>query len=513
MTLAPTKSLSPPTTSSDRPRFVSTLRAEKWWIEKSRASLYHYIWYVSGKKPPPHMLSWIEALLIHDRINIVASRGFAKTSYAVYALTWLIAKNSFDTHYIGSVSAKQSEDRLEMAREIIDTNLRFKNVFPNIQIDYQRTCNKSEFTVLDASYANYGTYRSAVGMRGDPKNPTVFACGVGSSALIGRRISGLALIDDIHSEANSATADLRQKVNDWFNRTFMGCLKDKAKVLVICTRWSIDDHSGRLMDLKGIDGLPIWKSIVTASETNGVPNWQEEFPRERLDKIVSEIGPVMYGLMFLCDPTTLSTGQFTIDMLRRDLPDILPDDLEVIISTDLAFTTKSASDYCVFAAIGKSVNGKLIDFYVLDMEREKYQFHGAIDALITFIHKINERWPVTRVLFENQAMTLNSFLEYQSREPGFAPKLVTARGDKGVRLSELALKGQRGGLFINQQMSGILALRSEFIGYPRVDHDDTIDALGLPIFYWNASDKRAGIIYLTTNIPDAAAIPQRSLFL
>jgi len=43
---------------------------------------------------------------------------------------------------------------------------------------------------------------------------------------------------------------------------------------------------------------------------------------------------------------------------------------------------------------------------------------------------------------------------------------------------------------------------SEFIGYPRVDHDDTIDGVGLPIFHWNVSEVRAGILYLEIELPD-----------
>lgn len=501
------------TTQQSSPyRHVTTTRAEAWWIEMSRKSLYHFIWYASGKRPPPHMAKWIETLLTTNRINIIAPRGGAKTTYAVYTLAWLIGKDPFATHFIGSVSAKQSEDRLEMVREIVDTNIRFRNVFPHIHIDYKRTCNKSEFTVWSSEYdQDYAAYRTKVGFYGDQKNPTVFACGVGSSALIGRRISGLCLIDDIHSEANSATPALRQKVADWFNRTLMGCLKERAKVLVICTRWGLDDHSGRLKDLKDSEGNRIWSTIdIPAIDKDGNSYWPEVFPIERLNQIRDEIGLIMFGLMFMNDPTTLSTGQWTLDMFYRGLPDPLPDDLEVLISTDLAFTTKTASDYCVFAAIGKARNKhnpRLTDLYLLDMKREKYKFHDAIDELVAFCHITNSRWPLQKVLFENQAMTLNSYEEFVARESGYSSSLVNAPGDKGTRLSELALKSQRGGFYINQEIACLPAMISEFIGYPRVDHDDTIDAVGLPIFYWNVGDVRAGIVYLSVAIPETERSP------
>lgn len=482
-----------------------------WWIEQSRKSLYHFIWYVSGKKPPPHMMKWVETLLTNRRVNIIAPRGSAKTTYAVFTLAWLIGKNPYDTHFIGSVSAKQAEDRLEMVREIIDTNVRFRNVFPQIHVDSKRTNNKSEFTVWsDANGDDYASYRTKVGFYGDQKNPTVFACGIGSSALIGRRISGLCLIDDIHSEANSATPALRQKVTDWFNRTLMGCLKEKARVLVICTRWGMDDHSGRLAVLKDANGDLIWVTIdIPAIDKEGKSYWPEVFPIERLDQIRAEIGAIMFGLMFMNDPTTLSTGQWTQEMFFHGLPDPLPQDMEVLVSTDLAFTTKTASDYCVFALIGKAPNPnnpRLTDIYLLDMHRAKYKFHDAIDALAVFCGKASMDYRVEAVLFENQAMTLGSYEEFVSRETGFSSRLVNAPGDKGKRLSELALKAQRNGFYINQKMEHIPILMSEFIGYPRTDHDDTIDACGLPIFYWNVSEVRAGILYLERVLPETRGV-------
>lgn len=501
-----------PKFSGSAPRSIPVVRAEAWWIEQAQKSLYHYIWYVSDKKPPKHMITWIKALLSGQRTNIIAPRESAKTTFAVYALTWLIGKNPFATHFIGSVSAKQAEDRLEMAREIIETNLRFKNVFPFIEIDTKRNSNKSEFTVwstLDGKH-DYPFYRSQVSYHGDQKNPTVYACGVGSSTIIGRRISGLCLIDDVHSEANSATPALRQKVLDWFNRTLLPCVKSTGRVLVICTRWGLDDHSGRLKELKNSAGEYIWNTVdIPAIDADGNSYWPDLFPISVLDAKRDEYGPIMFGLMYMNDPTTLSTGQWTRDMFLHGLPDPLPDDLSVVISTDLAFTTKTASDYCVFAAVGKAknpYNSRLNDLFLLNLQREKYKFHDAIDALINFIHMVNQVYPVQAVLFENQAMTLNSYQEFVSRESGYKSKLINVPGDKGTRLSELALKAQRGGFYIEQSLPTLPIIQSEFIGYPRTDHDDTIDAIGLPIWFWNATERSSGIKTIT--IKDVPELPK-----
>ena len=453
----------PKNRSDDSPsyRFITVARAEVFWIEKARKDPLAFIYYVSGKKPAQHHIDWVTAILSNKRVNIIGPRESAKTTVAIYLMAWLIAKDPMKTHFIGSVSAGQAEDRLDMVREIIDQNARFKNVFPYIHIDYKKPSNKSEFTVWSSEGGqDYGGYRTKVSLNGDMKNPTICAFGIGSSQVIGKRISGLALIDDIHSEANSATAALRQKVDDWFNRTFLPLITQSGRVCVICTRWAPDDQSGRLKEKVNLDGTPIWVTLETAalSKDGKTSYWPEFWPVERLDAKRAEIGEVMFQLMYMNNPLGLSASMFTIEMLRKDLPDPLPEFKSIVISLDLAITEKTSSDYSVFAAIARDVKPRYYDMYVLDIVRDKISSEKLIDAVIEFCNRMAQEYTIDCVLYENQALTISSINEFRARETIYKLQPVSLIGDKGARLMPVSLKAQRGGFYVNMHAQAYAAM-------------------------------------------------------
>ncbi len=477
-------------------QYVTIARAEAYWIEKSRKDPLAFIHYVTGKKPAPHHVEWVMAVLSNQQTNIIAYRESGKSTILITLLAWIIAKDPLKTHFIGSVSAGQAEDRLDVVREFIDANERFRNVFPHIHIDQRRTNNKSEFTVWSSEGGlDYSGYRTGVSLKGDTKNPTICAFGIGSSQVIGKRISGLACIDDVHSEANSATASLRQKVDDWFNRTFLPLITEFGRVAVICTRWANDDMSGRLKEKVDYLGQPLWKTLETAViDKDGNTTWPEQWSDERIQLTRDKVGPVMFELMYLNNPLGMSASMFKIEMLRVNLPRPLPEMGSVVISCDLALLEKSSADYSVFAAMGKSVATKYYDVFLLDLFREKVSSELLMEKLVEFCDRVSREYPIDWVLFENQALTVTSFNEFKALETGYRPKMVPLKGDKGARLFGVSLKAQRGGFFLNQEMDHLAALQSEFLAFPRGENDDIVDAVSLPLQHWGHSERESGIL-------------------
>lgn len=452
-------------------------------------------------QPARHHLEWWLALLSNQRVNIIGPRESAKTTHLVYTLAWLIGKNPLATHFIGSVAAKQSEDRLEMVRELIEHNERYQNVFPNLYIDHKRSNNRSEFSVWtdewNGQQITYAMYRSIVMQKGDPKNPTLFAAGAGSSQVIGRRFSGMCLVDDPHSEANSATEDLRDKVDNWFHRTLLPCVKSEGRVALISTRWAETDLSGRLMTKRDSEGHPIWLTHETkAIDDEGNSYWPEYWPVEKLQTRRAEMEEVMFQLMYQNNPYGLSSGQFTLDNLSVDLPSVLPEFKSVVVSVDFAMTNKSKSDYSVFTSMARDTKSRY-DVFVFDMVRKRLLWDAAIDDLIRFCdYTLEKMGRLDAILIERQALSLPSEVELRKRRPDLPVKMVPLSGDKGTRLDALAIKAQRGGLFIRQDMDHVQAMRSELIAFPRGAHDDICDSMSLPLQYWGRGERSAGVIHI-----------------
>lgn len=493
--------LDPRTNQPYRERYISAARAELYLIEQSRKNPAAFMYYLSEYRPAQHHLLWIHNILEHNLVNIIAPRESAKTTVSVYMMAWLIGKNPLLTHFIGSVAEKQAQDRLEMIREIIEHNQRFKNVFPHVYIDYKKTNNKSEFSVwadsLDGgtTMLEYSHYRSIVTTHGDPKNPTLFAAGAGSSQIIGRRFSGICLVDDPHSEANSATESLREKVYEWFHKTLLPCVKEGGKTILISTRWAMTDLSGRLKEALKPDGTPLWKTVeISAIDSEGNSYWPEYWSVERLDEKRVEIGEIMFQLMYMNNPLGLASNQFSPDHFRLAIPIPPPEYKSIVVSTDFAVTSRSQSDYTVFCAMARD-DKRNYDIFILDLIRIKTDYHQAIEELAKFCERVaSEHGKLDRVLVEKQALSIPVFHEIRSSHPELPVEQVVIKGDKGTRLSAVYYKAQRGGLWVNPDIEAYNAMVSELVAYPRTPNDDIVDAVSLPLQYWGTSQVYTGTL-------------------
>lgn len=489
-------------------RYMTVHSAERRWIEKARVNPGYFIEYLTEKKPAQHHVDWMYNILdpTCKRLLIIAPRESAKTTIAVYMLTWFIGKFPWLTNFIGSVAHAQAIERIGMIKEVIEYNPRFKNVFPNIFMDYTKPYTVDQFTVWSDKWADnpatidHKLYRSLISRYGEPKNPTMFGAGITSSKIIGKRFSGIALVDDPHSAANSTTEEQRDKIEQNFEQYVLGGSQHTAKVVVITTRWAETDLAGRMIEKKSKSGKKIWRVFETSAlredEDTGelISYWPEYWPVPKLLEKKDEVEQAMWETMYMNNPLGLAGGEFTIDQLRVDLPDVLPEFDKVILSIDLAASDKDYSDYTVIAAVGRD-KARPYAYYVLGMVRGKFLFKQAISEIIKFSDEVFELYgKLDGLLFEKQGFQSIWADEVKSLRPDLPVKLVPVRGDKAERLKAVAIKAQGKRLFINQKISCIHALQSELLGFPRAQHDDIPDALSLPFQFWGVIEAAAGTV-------------------
>lgn len=424
----------------------------------------------------------------------------------VFLMAWLIGKAPWTTNFIGSVSRDQSRARVGTIKETIEINPRFKNVFPHVHMDYSKPLTVDQFSVWSERWGNspnlidHKIYRSLITRYGEPKDATLFGAGAGSSAVVGKRFSGMSLIDDPHDAKNSASEDLRRKAGLWFDGTFLPCVKESGKVAVITTRWAETDLAGQIMNKLRFSGDKIWDVLdIPAILPNGDSYWPEEWPLSRLMAKEEEVGIIVFELMYKNNPLGLSDGEFTLDMLRKDLPNPLPEIKDITISLDLAATDRTYSDYCVFTAHARDM-AKPYNVYILDAVREKFAFATVLDQVAAFSDKIfDEYGRLDAVLFEKQSFQSGWSQELESRRADLPVQVVPIKGDKTTRLKAVALKAQSGRMFINQMIPSLPAMQSELIAFPKAQHDDYPDSLSLPFQYWGIGEQDSGIIVVKSD--------------
>ena len=311
----PTQPTDPRTGEERKKRFVTLIRAEKWWVERARENPIVFQEYLLDLPPARHHKIWTANLFSPDvnRLNIVAPRESAKTQWLCVIFSWLIGKNSLLTNMLLSVSAKQAEARLNTIRNYIESDIRYRNVFPNVFIDYKRKTTQNEFSVWsNANNISYNVWAS-IRQRHNPNDPTFYAAGVGGKGVIGRRISGLYAGDDLIDEED-LTPGAQEKRENYILTTVIPCLQEEAKACNIGTRWMQDDVPERFSkntSWKTLTISAIRKNPETGEEES---YWPEYWPIEKLYERKKEINnDVIWRLMYLSDSQGATANLFTLE--------------------------------------------------------------------------------------------------------------------------------------------------------------------------------------------------------
>lgn len=507
--------------SNGKPLFVTVIHAEEYWINRARMNIADYITYkTDGEKPPAkHHILWLYEMLNANKTNLIAPRGSAKTEICLNFMEWLIGKYPHRTNYIGSVTFQQATLRLQEIRSTIEFNPRYHNVFPWIKIDSRRENSQKAFTIWSERWLNnpnpitYQYWRTMISKFGESKDATLFCSGMTAKGVVGRRFSGMVLIDDPHDATNSGTDEQCVKVEDFVKKTLMPCMVKQSQINIIHTRWRINDLAGRLKEDKRANGDPIWKTIeLKAVNDAGESYWPELYPLERLDAIKEEVGTIIYELMYMNNPDAATSQQFTLDMLRRPLPEPLPTFKELIISIDLAYSIDKKADFTVYTAIARDSEDRF-NAYVLDIQRGKWnRSKDKIRELLKFADSISDRYgEIDYLLFhhvggEPQFAGDLQYNETEELEQGlrdirYPVRTIKTTGGKEERLKgrqledSLALKIQQGKVFFNTNMKYYDAMVSELLSFP-AGHDDIVDTLILPFQQksWSFRKTGAGIV-------------------
>lgn len=474
------KPIDPMTGGERQKRFVTVLRAEAYWVEKARSNPAFFHHYLLGKEPALHHKMWYSRIFNPNirRLNLIAPRESAKTSVALVAMTWLIGKAPLLTNMILSVSAAQAEQRRRVIAGYISENPRFHNVFPDVYLDMKLPNTQVEFTVYsDRNGVPYNVWRSLVDRLGNPKDPTLFAAGVGGKGVIGRRISGLVLLDDIIDETY-LSASAQEKAEQYLMQTVIPCVQESGKVVNIGTRWMIDDVPQRLLE------NPEWESLVIHAmepDEKGEMRsyWPEFWPVEKLEAKKREMNnEALFEIMYQSNPLAMTANAFTRESISQPLPFPLPKIKQLYIGSDQAVSLKRKSDFNVYMAIGID---EAENVYLLDGIRFKLPIGEQITELSNFVDRIAfQHGKINAVVFENAGFQAAFMQLMTDARPDLPIVSHVPKGDKGERASLVSKKAYEGKLFINTNMELYPILQREWLNFGIEGiHDDTLDAVSL----------------------------------
>ena len=310
-----------------------------------------------------------------------------------------------------------------------------------------------------------------------------FAAGVGA-AMTGRG-ADLLIIDDPHSEQDALSASAYDTAYEWYTSGPRQRLQPGGTIIIVQTRWSKKDLTGRLLGAQARDIMADqWEVIeFPAILPSGEPLWHEFWKKEELLKVKASLSPGKWNAQWQQDPTSDDVAMVKRDWWqlweREDTPR-----LDYIIqSYDTAYSKKESADYSAITTWGvfePKENGEQ-HLILLDAKKGRWNFPELKEIAI----EQNEYWEPDMMLIEAKASGASLADELRLINlpvTTYSPGRRKGGGgmDKTTRMHMVSPIFESGKVWYPDERFADEVIE-EVASFPNGDHDDYCDSMTMAL--------------------------------
>lgn len=422
-----------------------------WVHEEICNALDRFLAAVVDKKSPRLMLTLPPR---HGKTE-VASRRFPAYALGRYPDLSIIA-----TSYSADLASRNNRD----VQRIIDEPV-YHAVFPNTQI-----WGRNVRTATTGAYIRNSDIFEIVGHKGVYRSS-----GVGGG-ITGMGADILIIDDPFKDRAEADSSTIRGNVWDWYTSTAYTRLSPGGGVIVINTRWNMDDLSGRLLEAQTSGEGDSWRvinfpAIAEFDELHrkaGEPLHPERYPLEQLLAIKQTIGSRDWEALYQQHPVPDGGAIFKDEWLSSRWVR-LPDMQQKIISWDMTFKDGTKNDYVVGQVWGR----KDADYYLIDQLRGRW---GFTETLAKFKELYAKHQDASRILVEDKANGPAVIDTLKHEIAKIIP--IEPDGSKEARAHAVTAMFESGNVHIPADgiYPWVKEYVSELLQFPSGAHDDQVDA-------------------------------------
>ena len=249
----------------------------------------------------------------------------------------------------------------------------------------------------------------------------LIARGILGGSITGQEGLQLIVIDDPYKNRAEAESRLmRERVDSEFRSSIMTRAHPTTSIIINHTRWHVDDQIGRLV--KRQPGR--WERHNLPAITNGVALCEDLHTLDHLLAIRETVGEYVWQSLYMGQPRTRDTQLFQGIAYYTTLPS----EVRVAIGVDLAYSSKTSSDWSVAVVMG-AYNGV---YYVIDVVRRQC---AAPDFVFDLL-RLQKRWPGAPMR-GYLAGTERGAADFFQRE-GVRLQVDNPTGDKFIRAQPLS---------------------------------------------------------------------------
>jgi predicted phage terminase large subunit-like protein len=408
-------------------------------------------------------------------INIAPRMG--KSEFSSYLFpAWFLGKFPEKKVIMGTHTAGLSEDFGRRVRNLINDDPEYAEIFPATKVaDDQKSAGKW-------STSAGGQY---------------YAAGVGG-ALAGRG-ADLFVVDDPHSEQDIKTnSNLTfDQAWSWFQTGPLQRLMPGGAIIVIMTRWSLLDLTGRLISFaaKNPDSEP-WEVVELPAILNEKSLWPEQWPIESLLQKKAAMDPRYWNAQYMQQPTSDAAA-----VIKREYWNVWeaedPPKCEWVIQTwDTAYEAKTTADYSACTTWGVWHNPEDNDnahIILLDAFKDRMEF----PELKQTAYKHWKKWEPDAFLIEKKAAGAPLIQELRAMGIPVAEYTPSRGNDKITRVNAVSDMFFSGRVWAPDTRWARDVIE-EVASFPVGEHDDYVDTMSMALLRF----RQGGLIRLDTDEKD-----------
>jgi len=300
-----------------------------------------------------------------------------------------------------------------------------------------------------------------------------FAAGVGG-AITGRG-ADLLIIDDPHKEQDALSKEGFDKAYEWYTSGPRQRLQPGGAIVVVMTRWSTKDLTGRLIhgqkEVKGDQ----WDVVeFPAILPSGLPVWPEYWKIDELEKVEATLPIAKWNAQWMQSPTAEEGAIIKREWWNDWAHDRPPATEYIIQSYDTAFLKKETADYSAITTWGMFRDDEnQMHIILLDAEKDRYEF----PELRRVAHESFLFWRPQMVLIEAKASGIPLTHELSRMGIPVVNYTPSKGNDKHVRVNTVAPFFESGRVWAPMHKQYAQEVVEECAAFPNGDHDDYVDSM------------------------------------
>lgn len=385
---------------------------------------------------------------------IMAPPQHGKSVQVIDFIAWICGQAPHLKTIFTSVSERLGV-RANLRLRRIFASKRFNEVFPDFKL---ATANNNLLEMVGAD----GYFR----------NTTVRGAIVGESLDFG-------VIDDPlkgREEANSEV--IRDKTWDWFTDDFFSRFSEFAGMLIVLTRWHIDDPVGRLVAQDPSIKVLRYPAVAEVDEKYrkaGEVLFPEHKSLDFLLKRKAVMAPENWEALYQQNPVIAGGNLFKDEWFLRHTE--VPKLAWRAIYIDTAQKTKERNDFTVMQEWGKGVDGKA---YLLDQVRARFEAPELLTTALTFWEKAKSRdaghYGFLRKMQIEDKVSGTGLIQ-QVRRKSIPVLEVQRNTDKYTRALDVVPFASTGLVSIPKDAVWLKSWIGEVIAFPDGTNDDQVDPM------------------------------------